>query len=82
MNPSGRPENLRPQQFGNVNAATHGVYSRRALAPEARAIADSLMAAPYTIEIDRLGAEEIGALEVRRRELRRVWPFVRGRLYA
>ena len=62
MNASGNPENLRGPHPGNTNAVTHGVYSRRVLEPEARAIADSLLATPYAIELDRLGAEEVGAL--------------------
>jgi hypothetical protein len=45
-----------------MSAVTHGVYSRKVLAPEAHAIAESLMATPSAIELDRLGAEEVGAL--------------------
>ena len=62
MNPAGRSENLRAQQWANTNSVTHGVYSRRVLEPKAREIAESLLASPFTIELDRLGAEELAAL--------------------
>jgi len=69
VNPAGRPENLRAQQWGNSNAVRHGVYSRGALEPKAREIAESLMAAPYAIELDLLGAQEVGALLARIEEV-------------
>ena len=63
MNTEGHPATLRASQPGNRNREVHGVYSvRRSLTPQATAIADELMGAPHVVELDRLAAEEIGAL--------------------
>ena len=62
MNRKGRIENLRAQQFGNTNALKHGAFSQRTLAPRASEIAAALMAAPHTVPLDRIAAEEIGAV--------------------
>lgn len=65
-NPAGHPPTLRHDP-GNTVAVQHGVYasSNRVLAPRAREIADALMAAPHTVALDTLAAEEIGALLAR-----------------
>src|SRR4051794_5087881 len=59
--------NLLPSHPGNRNAVKHGLYSagERVLAPRAREIADALMAAPHTVALDQLAADEIGALLAR-----------------
>lgn len=56
--------NLVAAHPGNKNAQRHGAYSEdgRALAPRAREIADSLMAAPHTVPLDEIAAVEIGRL--------------------
>ena len=65
-NPRGHPPTLRHEP-GNTVAVRHGVYAtgNRVLAPRAREIADALMAAPHTVPLDQLAAEEIGALLAR-----------------
>jgi hypothetical protein len=64
-NPNGYAPNLVPAHPGNQNRLVHGVYStRRELTPEARAIADDVLAAPHTIPLDRAAAEEIGSMIV------------------
>jgi hypothetical protein len=62
MNERGFPENLQPQQFNNTNAVRHGAYSRRVMAPRAREIAEELLALPQTVPLDRIAAEEVGAI--------------------
>jgi len=62
VNRQGHPETLRASQAGNSNALTHGAFSRQTLAPRARELADALLQAPHTVPLDRLGAEEIGAV--------------------
>jgi hypothetical protein len=62
MNPKGRLENLVSAHPGNQNAVRSGVYSPRTLAPRAREIADALMAAPHTVPLDAIAADEIGAI--------------------
>ncbi len=64
MNRFGHRENLEPRQFGNMNAVTHGAFSRRAMEPRAREVADALLKATYGLPIDRIGAEEIAQLIV------------------
>jgi hypothetical protein len=65
-NPRGTPEVLRPQP-GNTHAVRHGAYAagNRVLAPRAQEIAEALLQLPHTVGIDRLAAEEIGALVAR-----------------
>jgi hypothetical protein len=50
---------------GNVLAAKHGVFSkdRRMLEPRAQEIAERILEAPHTVELDEIGAVEIGRLE-------------------
>jgi hypothetical protein len=62
MNKHGHPETLEPHQFGNSNALRHGAHSRRALAPRAQEIAEELLALPQTVPLDRVAAEEVGAI--------------------
>jgi len=62
MNERGFPENLQPHQFNNTNAVQHGVYSRGVMAPRAREIAEELLALPQTVPLDRVAAEEVGAI--------------------
>ena len=59
--------NLLPSHPGNSNAARHGLYSAsgRLLAPRAEEIADALMQLAHTVPVDRIAAEEIGALLAR-----------------
>jgi hypothetical protein len=66
MNEAGHPATLKPGSPGRQNRLVHGAYSlRRELDPRALEIADALLdAAPHTIPLDRIGAEEIGALIV------------------
>lgn len=65
-NPVGTPGNLVAAHPGNTNGLAHGAYSvRREVHPRAAEIADALLAAaPHTVPLDRLAAEEIGALVV------------------
>jgi len=53
-NPNGHPETLAPAEPGNLLAAKHGVFSadRRALEPRAREIAERILEAPHTVELD------------------------------
>ena len=64
-NPNGHPETLAPAEPGNLLAAKHGVFSadRRALESRAREIAERILEAPHTVELDEIGAVEIGRLE-------------------
>ena len=62
-NPNGHPETLRRAPEGNTLAPKHGVYSDRALEPRAREIAERVIEAPHTVELDEIGAAEIGRLE-------------------
>jgi hypothetical protein len=66
MNEAGHPSTLVASHPGNRNRELHGAYSlRRELDPRATEIADALLdAAPHTIPLDRIGAEEIGSLIV------------------
>jgi hypothetical protein len=64
MTEAGHPSTLVPAHPGNRNRELHGVYgSGRALAPRAAEVAEAIMAQPHTVELDRLGAEEIGQLQ-------------------
>jgi hypothetical protein len=65
-NPNGTPENLVASHAGNQSRLVHGLYSaRRELDPRAAEIAEALLeAAPHTIALDWIGAQEIGALIV------------------
>jgi hypothetical protein len=64
VNPNGNTETLYPAHPGNTNAVKSGAFSRtgRVLAPRAVEIADALMEAPHTVELDRVAAEEIGQM--------------------
>jgi hypothetical protein len=62
MNRRGTRSNLVASHPGNSNAVRSGVYSPRTLAPRAREIAEALMAAPHTVPLDVIAAEEIGSL--------------------
>src|SRR5262245_31685337 len=62
MNRHGHIETLQPEHFRNTSAVRHGAYSRRTLAPRAREIADELLALPQTVPLDRVAAEEVGAI--------------------
>jgi hypothetical protein len=62
MNYRGHPETLRARQPGNVNAVKAGVYSPRILQPRGREVAAALLAAPHTVPLDQIAAEEIGSL--------------------
>jgi hypothetical protein len=66
MNDAGHPSTLVASHPGNRSRELHGAYSlRRELDPRALEIAEALLeAAPHTIPLDRIGAEEIGALIV------------------
>lgn len=66
-NPNGTPETLTPgtDMVNNTRALRHGLYSDRALAPKAETVADAIMSLPHTVEIDELGAIEVGRLEAR-----------------
>jgi hypothetical protein len=50
---------------GNTNAARHGLYSGRALAPRGAEIAKALMELPHVTGIDIVAAEEIGSIVAR-----------------
>ena len=63
MNRDGNPASLVPAPTGNTRNLQHGAYSTgRALAPRAAEIADAIMEAPHVVALDRIGAEEIGAI--------------------
>ena len=66
-NPRGHAASLQPFREGNTRSVRHGLYSEsgRVLAPRAREIADALMELAHTVPVDRLAAEEIGALLAR-----------------
>jgi len=53
-NPNGHPETLAPAEPGNLLAAKHDVFwaDRRALEPRAREIAERILEAPHTVELD------------------------------
>jgi hypothetical protein len=82
-NPGGTPANLQPSHPGNQSAVRHGAFSRtnRILAPRAAEIADAIMSAGHVDGLDRLGAEEVGALmaliEALDNELERRGPVTR-----
>ena len=65
-NPHGNPEYL-PHPVGNTHAVRHGAYAagNRVLAPRAAEIAEALLQLPHVQPLDRLAAEEIGALVAR-----------------
>ena len=65
MNRDGHPSTLVARHPGNTNRLQHGVFSadRRALEPRAREIAERVLEAPHTIELDEIGAAEIGRLQ-------------------
>lgn len=54
--------NLVASHPGNVNAVRHGLHSSRVLAPRAQAIAEALMELPHVVALDRIAADQIGAL--------------------
>jgi Phage terminase, small subunit len=59
----GNPSTLVSAHPGNSNRLVHGYYSGRpGLSEQAIAIADLLMEAPHVVPLDRIAAEEIGAL--------------------
>jgi hypothetical protein len=60
-NPGGNPASLVPQR-GNTHNARHGAYSPRLREGKARAVADAIMDAPHTVDLDEYGALEIGRL--------------------
>jgi hypothetical protein len=63
VNQAGNPSTLVAAHPGNQNRFAHGAYSpRRELEPRAAEIAEALLEAPHTVALDRLAAEEIGAL--------------------
>jgi hypothetical protein len=62
VNQRGRKQNLVSAHPGNRNAVRSGVYSPRTLAPRAREISDALMAAPHTVPLDAIAADEIGCI--------------------
>jgi hypothetical protein len=62
-NPNGYPDTLVPAPEGNALAAKHAAYSARLREPRAREVAERIMAAPHTNDLDELGAVEIGRLE-------------------
>jgi hypothetical protein len=66
-NELGHAASLEPYREGNRHAVRHGLYSSsgRVLAPRAEEIADALMEAAHAVPLDRLAAEEIGALLAR-----------------
>jgi hypothetical protein len=67
VNKGGHPQTLQARQPGNRNRLVHGAFSKLARAdldPRAREIAEALMEAPHVDPLDRLAAEEIGALVV------------------
>jgi hypothetical protein len=65
VNRDGHPRTLQASHPENRNNLRHGVYSadKAALEPRAREIAEGILAAPHTIDLDELGAVEIGRLE-------------------
>ena len=60
-NPRGNSASLVPQH-GSTHNARHGAYSPRLREPRARKVADEIMAAPHTVQLDEYGALEIGRL--------------------
>jgi hypothetical protein len=63
----GHPKTLVASHPRNQHRLVHGAFSKLARAeldPAAREIADALMEAPHVDPLDRLAAEEIGALVV------------------
>jgi hypothetical protein len=64
-NPRGTPGNLIASHPQNMNPLKHGVRSkhRRALEPRAQEIAEAILEAPHTVDLDEIGAVEIGRLE-------------------
>jgi hypothetical protein len=55
-NRDGHPATLVRSHPGNTNRLTHGAYAaRRRLSPEALQLADDLMQAPHTVELDSVG---------------------------
>ena len=64
MNERGHPQTRVASHPGHQTALRHGVYDDgRALALQARGIAEAIMDAPHTVELDAIGAFEIGNLE-------------------
>jgi hypothetical protein len=59
-NPDGHPASLEAARPGNTFAVRHGAYSSRLQNERARAIADQVLAAPHTSQLDEIGAVEIG----------------------
>lgn len=66
MNSQGHPQTLQAAQPGNRNAEQHGLYAApgRELEPLAQEVAEWLMQAPHTVELDLMAAIEIGKLAV------------------
>lgn len=54
---------LQASHPGNQHNLRYGIRSKRALEPRAQDVAEALMAAPHTVELDGLGALEVGRLE-------------------
>jgi hypothetical protein len=65
VNEHGHPQTLVASHPGNTNRLRHGVWSadRKALEPRAREVAERVLSAPHTVELDEIGAVEIGRLE-------------------
>jgi hypothetical protein len=62
VNRNGTPTNLVPSHPQNTSAAKHAVYSPRLREPRAREIAEHVLSAPWTCDLDAIGAAEIGRL--------------------
>src|SRR5439155_26431931 len=60
-NPEGNPASLVPQ-YGNTHNTRHGAYIPRLREGRARKVADEIIAAPHTVQLDEYGALEIGRL--------------------
>jgi len=61
----GHPATLQASHPGNTHRGRHGIRSERMLEPRAQEVADGIMAAPHTDDVDWIGAREIGRLEAR-----------------
>ena len=59
MNTSGRgSENLVAQHPANLNAARHGLYSDRPLAPRIEAYREQLLSLPHVAPVDQAAIDE------------------------
>jgi len=61
----GHPATLVASHPANTHRGRHGIRSERMLEPRAQEVADGIMAAPHTDDVDWIGAREIGRLEAR-----------------